>query len=179
MRHARTRPARARIREVVLLAVLVSVVSALLAGTASAATPRPFSAHLTATVTKPAPPTCAHFTCATGTVAGYGAASVFFDIAGAVRPSGNCLIAPVVAVITLANGSGTLSTEGLATSCTPGNSGSAPGALRSFGNPLEATAPLTVTGGTGVFSGATGTIFATLRSAGAHTSIDASGTIVP
>jgi hypothetical protein len=61
--------------------------------------------------------------------------------------------------------------------CYPGNSNRAPGSLKSFGNPLRATGTFTISGGTGVFEGASGSGTATLFSAGARVRISATGTL--
>lgn len=81
-------------------------------------------------------------------------------------------------MITLSDGS-TLTLIETGTGCAPGNSGVAPGAARSFGNPVFVNASFTVVGGTGVFEGLTGSGTTTSLLAGesGHTSL--SGTLDP
>ena len=61
--------------------------------------------------------------------------------------------------------------------CSPGASNSAPGAQISYGNPGFMRATYTVTGGTGIFSGATGVGIKTFSSAGDVGRVTVSGTI--
>ena len=61
--------------------------------------------------------------------------------------------------------------------CYPGNSNAAPGSAKSFGNPLRATGTFTISGGSGVFAGASGSGTATLFAAGAVVRISATGTL--
>lgn len=117
------------------------------------------------------------FFCGNGTVAGFGSASFVLNVTGAPTPSGRCEEVPATITVTLAGGAGTLDVSGTGLVCFPGRSGDAPGALRSFGNPFRATGTFTVTGGTGAFAGATGTVSGVLRGAGAHVSLKLSGDV--
>jgi len=100
---------------------------------------------------------CEHFLCGTGTVAGYGAAMSTFDITD-FAPIGdtNCADLSAVRTITLASDGSTLELDEVGTVCFPGNSSFAPGAQKSFGNPGKIETTFAVSGGSGVFDGATG-----------------------
>jgi hypothetical protein len=100
---------------------------------------------------------CEHFLCGTGTVAGYGAATSTFDITG-FAPIGdtNCADLSAVRTITLVSDGSTLELDEVGTVCFPGESSFAPGAQKSFGNPGMIETTFTVSGGNGVFDGATG-----------------------
>jgi len=144
----------------------------------SVASAEPFSGSFDNTIRKKDVAPCgAALTCGTGTIAGYGAASFVLVPTGVPVPADGCLEIPAQVILTLADGGGTLTLSGTGLACTPGRSGEAPGQERSFGNPLRATGTFSVTGGTGVFAGATGTISGTLRLAGAHVSLQISGDV--
>ncbi len=104
-----------------------------------------------------APPPCptGDF-CETGTVAGYGDATDRSTITSVTPIVGTeCVDFTVTGTITLADGS-TLTYEGSGTRCPVGNSHDAPGSQVSYGNPYSITGAFTITGGTGVFAGASG-----------------------
>ena len=162
-------------RRSVLAVLMAAALCVGLTGTASAQ--QSFQATFKSNTPKKDLASCTHFLCASGSVSGYGDASVTLDLAGAPVTSGRCESAPVTVTITLTDGSGTLTLAGPATACFPGRSGDAPGALKSFGNPFRGTAELSVTQGTGVFAGASGTLSATLHSAGAHLAAQLTGTL--
>ena len=119
------------------------------------------------------------FLCGTGEVAGFGAATSTFAILSFTNfdPETSCADATIRYTITLTSGAGTLVLTETAVVCFPGKSTLAPGSLKSFGNPFTLTATWTVTGGTGVFAGASGSGAAGTKAAGdaGHTTL--SGTI--
>ena len=79
---------------------------------------------------------------------------------------GSCFHAIFVATVELLDGSGTLVIEEDDLFCTPGVSADTPGnQLHSFGNPFTIDGTWVVSGGSGVFAGATGS--GTNRSRGA------------
>ena len=116
--------------------------------------------------------------CGTGTVSGFGPASYELRPSGLTPiPNSNCDSVTAEVTVTLADQSGSFTGDATATVCFPGNSQNAPGSERSFGNPFTATASFVITGGTGVFAGATGGGTAELKGAGAHSALDFAGTI--
>jgi hypothetical protein len=138
--------------------VVGMVVSLVIAGPAEAATTSAFKASFKETFGRAhSKQPCEHFLCGTGTVAGYGAATSTFDITG-FDPIGdtNCADLSAVRTITLVSDGSTLELDEAGTVCFPGKSASAPGAQKSFGNPGDIETAFTVSGGTGVFDGATG-----------------------
>jgi hypothetical protein len=117
---------------------------------------------------------CSHFLCGTGTVQGYGAATSTWDPSSVTPIEGtNCATFTADRTITLVSGTGTLSLSEQGTVCFPGKSAQAVGTLHSFGNPFDATDTYTVTGGTGVFSGAegSGTDHVSAAGDGGHSSL--------
>ena len=141
------------------------IISAVLCAGALAATAAPASASTTSTFqatfqrhfgASVAPLPCDADICGTGTVAGYGAATESVTITSYRRiPGTDCFEATATATITLSDGS-TLTYEASATRCPVGNSGEAPGSDVSYGNPWSAIGTFTITGGSGVFAGASG-----------------------
>jgi hypothetical protein len=100
---------------------------------------------------------CSHFLCGTGTVQGFGSATSTFDPLTSTPIDGtNCSTFTAERTVTLVGLTGTLTLSEEGTVCFPGKSAQAAGTLHSFGNPFNATATFTVSGGTGVFSGAEG-----------------------
>jgi hypothetical protein len=105
-----------------------------------------------------APEPCSVDYCATGTVAGYGEATLSGTVTGFTPVQGPfsfCALITSSNTITLADGS-TLAITASGINCFAGNSNNAPGSLVSYGNPHSGTGTYTVTGGTGVFAGAAG-----------------------
>jgi hypothetical protein len=101
---------------------------------------------------------CATFLCGTTRdLAGFGPATSTFEILTFdFDPATACGDTTIRYTITLSSGAGTLTLLADGTVCFPGNSTFAPGAAKSFGNPFRLTFTWTVTGGTGVFAGASG-----------------------
>jgi hypothetical protein len=164
-------------RRIALLAVITSAL--VFSAQTAAAQTIPLEAHFKGTQTAKHPncPSVLFF-CGSGTVEGFGAADYLLVPTAAPVPLPNgCVSVDAQTTVTLEDGSGslTLSVEGSA--CFPGKSHEAPGSLKSFGNPFTATGTFEVTDGTGVFAGATGSGTATLKGAGAHNSVDATGTL--
>jgi hypothetical protein len=127
---------------------------------------------------KPHPCPAPFFLCGTGEVAGFGPATSTFDLLTFdFDPETRCGDTTFRYTITLSSGAGTLTLPGDGTVCFPGNSTLAPGAAKSFGNPFRLTFTWTVSGGTGVFAGATGSGTGVTKGAGesGHTAL--SGTI--
>lgn len=113
-------------------------------------------------------------------MAGFGEATSTFnliDLSG-IDPETGCATLTGERVITLADGS-TLTLLETGTLCTPGTSGSAPGGLKSFGNPLSLALTFTVLSGTGVFEGLTGSGTTTSQLAGESGHTTLSGTLDP
>jgi hypothetical protein len=165
-------------RRIALLASVVAIVLGLAAQTAAAQTIA-FEAQFkgTQTAKRPNCPSILFF-CGSGTVSGFGAAEyVLVPTAAPVPLPNGCSSVDAQATVTLRDGSGSLTLAIDGTVCFPGNSQEAPGALKSFGNPFTATGTFTISGGTGVFAGATGSGNATLKGAGAHNSVSATGTL--
>jgi hypothetical protein len=122
---------------------------------ASAQTTVAFNAEFKETFGRAKP--CSHFLCGVGTVAGYGSATSTFDVTDfAPIDSTNCADLEAVRVITLVSDGSTLTLDETGTVCFPGQSFFAPGTEVSFGNPAKIETTWTVDGGTGAFSGATG-----------------------
>jgi hypothetical protein len=138
--------------------VVGMLVSLVISAPAEAATTSAFKASFKETFGRAhSKQPCEHFLCGTGTVAGYGAATSAFDITD-FAPIGdtNCADLSAVRTITLASDGSTLELDEVGIVCFPGNSSFAPGAQKSFGNPGTIETTFTVSGGTGVFEGATG-----------------------
>jgi hypothetical protein len=167
-------------RRITLLGALGVVALLVIPPLAEAQTTQSFEAHFTNVQQRNAPP-CPGGTldfCGTGTVSGFGPASYELQGTGITPiPNSQCLAVTAVVTITLADQSGSFAADATATVCFPGNSHTAPGHLKSLGNPFKATGSFVITGGTGVFAGATGSGTATLSGAGAQTALDATGTI--
>jgi hypothetical protein len=167
-------------RRITLLGALGVVALLVIPPLAEAQTTQSFEAHFANVQQKKAPP-CpggALDFCGTGTVSGFGPASYELQGTGITPiPNSGCLAVTAVTTITLADQSGSFTANVTATVCFPGNSQNTAKSANSFGNPFKAEGSFVITGGTGVFAGATGSGTATLRGAGAHTALDATGTI--
>jgi hypothetical protein len=167
-------------RRITLLAALGVVALLVVPPVAEAQTAQGFEAHFKNVQQRKAPPCPGGILdfCGSGTVSGFGPASYELQPSGLTPiPDSNCALVTAEATVTVADQSGSLTADATATVCFPGNSQGAPGSLKSFGNPFTATGSFVITGGTGVFAGATGGGTATLRGAGAHSSLDLAGTI--
>jgi hypothetical protein len=115
----------------------------------------------------PHPCSAPFFLCGTGEVTGYGSATSTFEILTFdLDPATACGETTFRYTIMLSSGAGTLILTGGGTVCFPGNSTFAPGAMKSFGNPFRLTFTWTVTAGTGVFAGATGSGTGVTKGAG-------------
>lgn len=116
--------------------------------------------------------------CGIGEVAGFGSATSTFEILTFDFDLETlCGDTTFLYTITLASGAGTLVLTGDGTVCFPGRSTLAPGAMKSFGNPFKVTFTWTVTGGTGIFAGATGSGTGVTKAAGESGHTELSGTI--
>jgi hypothetical protein len=161
------------------LVVAVAAASLLVVAAPASADPIPFQANFQEFFGKSAAHPCqGAFACGTGTVAGFGEATSTLNVLdfSGFDPETGCATATAERVITLEDGS-TLTLRETQTVCTPGRSTFAPGALRSFGNPVFLTSTFTVVGGTGVFAGATGSGTTTMRLAGESGHSRLSGTL--
>lgn len=135
-----------------------------------------FTANFSDVQQRNAPVTCPALFCGQGTVNGYGQATYEATVLSAPVPAtNNCFTVDVGVHIVLTNGSGTLDLLFSALACTPGKSGTAPGALHSFGNPLRATGPFTTASATGVFAGVNATGTGSFKTAGAHSALNIQG----
>ena len=125
----------------------------------------------------PCPPSETFSFCGEGTVAGFGRATTFSEL---VSFSGTdetgCGEAVFERTITFDDGS-TLVLLETGTVCFPGESSTAPGSLKSFGNPFTFEGTFEVIGGTETFKGATGTGTVVTRSAGDTGTSTLSGTL--
>ncbi len=138
----------------VLCAGLLAVVAAPASASTTSSFQATFQRHFGAGVAPPPCPT--GYRCETGTVAGYGDATHQFQLTSVTPiPGSECIDFTVTGTITLADDS-TLTYEGSGTRCPVGNSHDAPGSQVSYGNPYSITGAFTITGGTGVFAGASG-----------------------
>jgi hypothetical protein len=119
---------------------------------------------------------CGLLACGTTTIPGFGTAA--WTIAPRSEDVGrSCGTASATVRFVLVSGAGQLDALVEGAICYPGNSHNAPGAARSFGNPLTFAGTFTITGGTGVFAGASGSGTATLKAAGALIRARATGTL--
>jgi hypothetical protein len=102
--------------------------------------------------------------CGDGTVAGYDAASSTVGLTAppAPIPGTDCLAISAVRTITLADGSGSLTLAESGTLCPPSEAAGDNAA----GSPFTVAKTYTITGGTGVFAGASGSGSDVNRSAG-------------
>jgi hypothetical protein len=167
-------------RRITLLGALGVVALLVIPPLAEAQTTQSFEAHFANAQQRNAPPCPGGILdfCGTGTVSGFGPASYELQGTGVTPiPNSQCLAVTAVVTITLADQSGSFTADATAINCFPGNSQNTAKSANSFGNPFKATGSFVITGGTGVFAGATGRGTATLRGAGAHTALDATGTI--
>jgi hypothetical protein len=125
----------------------------------------------------PCPPSETFSFCGEGTVAGFGHATTFSEL---VDFSGTdetgCGEAVFQRTITLDDGS-TLVLLETGTVCFPGESSTAPGSLKSFGNPFTFEGTFEVIRGTGTFKGARGTGTVVTRAAGDTGTSTLSGTL--
>ena len=120
---------------------------------------------------------CGLFLCGTTTLPGFGEAFWTLIPIADPTPTRGCEPAQAFVRFELLSTGDQLSVNVDGQVCYPGNSNRAPGSLKSFGNPLRATGTFTISGGTGVFDGASGSGTATLFSAGARVRISATGTL--
>jgi hypothetical protein len=116
--------------------------------------------------------------CGVGRIMGLGKATERFVLEGEPEEVDSCIHFMGTTTITLQDGSGSLLIAEEETECSPGNAGDAPGnQLHSFGNPAKAEGTWAVTGGTGVFAGASGGGTLSFNAAGDALIIMYSGTI--
>ena len=168
-----------------LLAALVGVSLVLIAPAAEAQT-QPFEARFKQKVRHNDPFCATGIFCGTGTVEGYGEATITVNPTSiGPGPGAPCFQSiTAVATVTLSDGSGTLTIDAAGVLCQPGNTAFAPplhsaGLLKTFGSPFTVSIIYEVIGGTGVLAGASGEGTATRPSAGAMTQLDASGVLEP
>jgi hypothetical protein len=164
-------------RKVVLLA---AALVALAAAPAVPAQSTSFEASFQEFAGRSVPHPCSapFLVCGTGKVAGFGSATSTFEILTFdLDPATACGETTFRYTIMLSSGAGTLILTGDGTVCFPGNSFFAPGAMKSFGNPFQLGFTWTVTGGTGVFAGATGSGTGMTKGAGESGHTILSGTI--
>ena len=167
-------------RRILLLGVVGSLM--LLVAVPAGAATNPFGADFREFFGKATAHPCTDaFTCGVGTVAGYGAATSRFEILsfGGYDPATGCGPTTVRRTISLTNGSGTLVLAGAGTVCFPGRAFETPGASsgHSYGNPALLELTWSVTGGTGVFAGATGSGTERFRNAGDSGNASLRGTL--
>lgn len=167
-------------RRITLLAALGVAALLVIPPLAEAQTTQSFEAHFKNVQQRKAPPCPGGILdfCGSGTVSGFGSATYELQPSGLTPiPNSNCDSVTAEVTVTLADQSGSFTADATATVCFPGNSQNANRSEGSFGNPFTATASFVITGGTGVFAGATGSGTATLKGAGAHSALDLAGTI--
>jgi hypothetical protein len=116
-----------------------------------------------------------------GQIVGYGKAIESFTFLGLLDdplPTG-CIGRPYgTSTIELVDGRGTLETYEEYLDCIPGASQDAPGHLISYGNPILTEGTYTITGGTGVFEGASGSGAIDISFAGSALMVSYDGVIV-
>jgi hypothetical protein len=163
-------------RKAVLLA---AALLALAAASTVSAQPTTLDSRFQEFFGRSTPHPCATFLCGTTRdFAGFGRATSTFEVLTfELDPATACGDTTIRYTITLSSGAGTLTVFGDGTVCFPGNSTFAPGAMKSFGNPFRLTFTWTVTGGTGVFAGASGGGTGTSKGAGETGHTELSGTI--
>lgn len=162
------------------LLLLVAAVVALSAAQAVSAQPTSFDARFQEFFGRSTPHPCSapFLLCGIGEVAGFGSATSTFEILTFdFHPETACGDTTFRYTITLSGGGGTLILTGDGVVCFPGQSTFAPGAAKSFGNPFTLTFTWRVTGGTGVFTGATGSGTGVTKVAGESGHTVLSGTI--
>ena len=110
--------------------------------------------------TMPHPCSPPAFTCGEGVVAGYGDATSTVEITSFTNfdPAVACGDTTLLRRIALTDGTGTLELDEVGTVCFPGKSFFTPAGVggQSYGNPARIATTWTITGGTGVFFGASG-----------------------
>ncbi len=156
----------------------IVAVSVVVASAASALAAESLHAEFKETFGRASSKPCEHFLCGTGTVQGFGAATSEYDIIGFEPIEGtSCADLTAVRVITLVGDGSTLTLDDTGVVCFPGASNTTSGSLVSFGNPGRFEGTFEVSGGTGVFEGASGSGTSLFRAAGdsGHASLD--GTI--
>jgi hypothetical protein len=164
-------------RRVLLAAALLALAAVPAAAAQTVSLEASFQEGFGRAVAHPCSPTA--FACGRGEVEGFGAATSTFEILSFTNldPETSCADATIRYTITLTSGAGTLVLTETGVVCFPGKSTLAPGSLKSFGNPSRLTATWTVTGGTGVFAGASGSGSSTTHFAGDGGQSTLSGTI--
>jgi hypothetical protein len=161
-----------------LIVVCVAVAALVLAAPAGAQTTQNITATFKSNLPKNQLPSCGAVFCATGHVEGFGDATFAINPTSLTPISPSCSDLTAIVTATLVDGRGSLDLSVAGELCTPGRSGSAPGQLRSFGNPNRFIGTFTIVGGVGIFTGASGGGAATLKSAGAHLAGSATGTLI-
>jgi len=172
-----SRPSSRRSRAI-LAGVVAALACAVAAPSAGAQTTVPlnldFGSHLGK---KKQEQQCGLFPCGTTALPGFGDAFWTLIPIADPAPTRGCEPAQAFVRFELLGSGDQLFVDVDGQVCYPGNSNRAPGALKSFGNPLRATGTFTISGGTGVFDGASGSGTAALSSAGARVRITATGTL--
>lgn len=98
------------------------------------------------------------FICGVGSIDGLGRATTTITLAGIDDFDGTCFTLRADEVITMADGSGTLTLAATGTFCAPSASAvRLDNGLESFGNPYAINLTYVASGGSGVFDGASGT----------------------
>jgi hypothetical protein len=167
-----------RLRRGVLAGLVAVLACCVAAPTAGAQTTIPLDLTITSHLgKKKQAEECGIVLCGTTTLPGFGTADYTLIAVADPTPTRGCEPATAFVTFDLRSTHDLLTVEVDGQVCYPGNSNVAPGALKSFGNPLRATGTFTITGGTGVFEGATGSGTATLFAAGARVNIKATGTL--
>jgi len=161
-----------------ILAALVAAVACAVAAPSAVAQTSPLNLDITSHLgKKKAEQECGLLLCGTTTLPGFGEAFYTLIPIADPAPTRGCEPAEAFVRFELLSSGDQLFVDVAGQACYPGNSNAAPGSGKSFGNPLRATGTFTVSGGTGVFEGASGSGTATLTSAGARVRISANGTL--
>ena len=167
-----------RLTRGVLAALVAALAWGVVVPTAGAQTTIPLDLTITSHLgKKKQAEQCGIVLCGTTTLPGFGLADYTLIAVADPTPTRGCKPATAFVTFDLRSTHDLLTVQVDGEVCYPGNSNVAPGALKSFGNPLRATGAFTVTGGTGVFEAATGSGTATLFAAGGRVSIRATGTL--
>ena len=126
---------------------------------------------------RPDAASCAGAICGDGTLAPFGAAGYVYAPETFEQLDRSCFAVTAVLNVALLDGRGTLDLATESAACFRGNAANTKGSERSWGNAVTDSGTWSVTGGTGIFDGATGEGTFIARAAGAALSARLSGVL--